>query len=99
MADSALQNNIDAANATVEEVISVHKKDIELLQNELDVLRQELKDLQKQVETQEQTDTDHMEEIKSTQTITYVSLGVGTVSLAGNVALLLAVARKLSLFK
>ena len=40
-----------------------------------------------------------MEEIKSTQTITYVSLGVGTVSLAGNVALLLAVARKLSLFK
>ena len=99
MADSALQNNIDAANATVEEVISVHKKDIELLQNELDILRQELKDLQKQVETQEQTDTDHMEEIKSTQTITYVSLGVGTVSLAGNVALLLAVARKLSLFK
>ena len=99
MADSALQNNIDAANATVEEVISVHKKDIELLQNELDVLRQELKDLQKQVETQEQTDTDHMEEIRSTQTITYVSLGVGTVSLAGNVALLLAVARKLSLFK
>ena len=99
MADSALQNNIDAANATVEEVVSVHKKDIELLQNELDILRQELKALQKQVETQDKTDTAHMEEIRSTQTITYVSLGVGTVSLAGNVALLLVVARKLSLFK
>ncbi|MGM9942087.1 MAG: hypothetical protein ACI32N_08905 [Bulleidia sp.] len=99
MADSALQENIDAQAVDIQTLTTAYKQDIDSLQVELNLLRIELNALQDSIKAQEKTDASHQSEIDDTKTITYVSLGVGSVSLVGNIALLIAVARKLAWFK
>lgn len=99
MADSALQSSIDAQAVDIQTLTAAYMQDINTLQVELSALRTDLKTLQSSIQTQEKTAEVQQSEIDDTKTITYVSLGVGSVSLVGNVALLIAVARKLAWFR
>ena len=57
-ADSALQENIYAQSVEIDELVSIHKKEVEAIRSELDQLRKDLEALQK-------TYTEHQEEINN----------------------------------
>ncbi|MGM9646526.1 MAG: hypothetical protein ACI3YH_00140 [Eubacteriales bacterium] len=100
LADEMLKNDIDGLSQKLEELKAQHKEDLDALRAELDALKAQIAAQDEinstAIQTLQGVDNTQQEAADTTRIITIVGLCIGSVSLLGNVALLVLLLKKRS---
>ena len=98
LADEMLKNDIDGLSQKLEELKAQHKEDLDALRAELDALKAQIAAQDEinstAIQTLQGVDNTQQEAADTTRIITIVGLCIGSVSLLGNVALLVLLLKK-----